>query len=235
MSVSHLDRQSYLLDQPCYVWTKQLTKENGATDLGLNVSLRSNSQQIGLTVISVVPNSIAFAGGIRPGDRVLAVNGQSVEGLNEQDAERLLSNTPTTVNLLLSRPINNWSSDRQQPILSDRSLLDISQIASRAPTPIQTTKRKTSNASIVLPVVEVIPEPKQSKNVENVSNSHLYQENKPSSSKTLSPINKSKLNSSFSDFSDEVADLDVIKPNNNFFLAQKPSTSQANLPVSNIG
>jgi len=62
-------------------------------------------------VSSVTPGSPAFRDGrIRPGDRILAINGQRINGVNERFAEKLIGKSGAIVRFVLSQAVVSQSS-----------------------------------------------------------------------------------------------------------------------------
>ena len=65
----------------------------------------SRNLDLGIFVQSVIPGGPAdLDGRLQPGDRIISINGQSLEGVGHRVAVDILSNAPTTVQLIVSQP-----------------------------------------------------------------------------------------------------------------------------------
>lgn len=67
-----------------------LTNQTSGEVSGIGIRLRLDSQTQRLTIVEPLDNSPASEAGLQPGDRILAIDGQSTEGMTVEDASRLI-------------------------------------------------------------------------------------------------------------------------------------------------
>ena len=73
--------------------------------VGIGIYLRQDPQSKRLIITAPIPGSPAEKAGLKPGDAILAVNGKSVIGMNEQQLSSLTQGPEgTTVSLTIQRP-----------------------------------------------------------------------------------------------------------------------------------
>jgi carboxyl-terminal processing protease len=68
----------------------QLTSQTSGELSGVGIRLQANDETGTLAVVEPIPNSPASAAGIRPGDRILAIDGKSTQGMSVEDASNLI-------------------------------------------------------------------------------------------------------------------------------------------------
>lgn len=81
---------------------QSLTNQTSGELSGIGIRLQVDDSTQTLTVVEPLENSPASAAGIRPGDRVLAIDGRSTVGMTVQEASRLIQGevgTPITLRL----------------------------------------------------------------------------------------------------------------------------------------
>jgi len=82
---------------------RRLTESTTGTYVGLGVQIDIRDGWI--TIIAPLPGSPAERSGIQPGDRLVAVDGQSTHGWTQEEATAALHGVPgTTVQVLIERP-----------------------------------------------------------------------------------------------------------------------------------
>lgn len=69
---------------------EQLTRQTSGELSGIGIRLRAAETTGALTVLEPLPNSPATAAGIQAGDRILAINGRSTQGMSVNDASELI-------------------------------------------------------------------------------------------------------------------------------------------------
>jgi len=69
---------------------RALTRQTSGELSGVGIRLEVNSETNALTVVEPLQNSPASVAGIRTGDRILAIDGRSTEGMSVEDASRLI-------------------------------------------------------------------------------------------------------------------------------------------------
>ena len=85
---------AYIKPEKMQAFEETLNQEFGG--VGMEVTMTPDTRQ--LTVVSPLPGSPAHEAGIRPGDRILGINGESTQGLSLSDAVKLMhGETGTTV------------------------------------------------------------------------------------------------------------------------------------------
>jgi carboxyl-terminal processing protease len=67
-----------------------LTSQTSGELSGVGIRLQANEETGALTVVEPIPNSPAAAAGIRVGDRILAIDGQTTDGMSVEDASSLI-------------------------------------------------------------------------------------------------------------------------------------------------
>lgn len=68
----------------------QLTSQTSGELSGVGIRLQANDETGALAVVEPLPNSPASEAGIRPGDRILAIDGKSTQGMSVEDASNLI-------------------------------------------------------------------------------------------------------------------------------------------------
>jgi carboxyl-terminal processing protease len=87
---------------------RALTRQTAGELSGVGIRLEVNSETNALTVVEPLQNSPASAAGIRTGDRILAIDGRSTEGMSVEDASRLIrGEAGTDITLRVSRAGSN--------------------------------------------------------------------------------------------------------------------------------
>ncbi|NES95907.1 MAG: PDZ domain-containing protein [Desertifilum sp. SIO1I2] len=82
-----------------------LTDQTSGELSGVGMSLEVQAETRDIVVVEPYQNSPAAQAGIQPGDRILAIDGKSTQGMNVEDAARLIrGRAGTEVMLRLSRP-----------------------------------------------------------------------------------------------------------------------------------
>ncbi|WP_404787563.1 S41 family peptidase [Altericista sp. CCNU0014] len=83
----------------------ELAQQTSGELSGIGARLELDKTTKALTVVEAMPNSPAFEAGLKSGDRILAVNGTPVRGLDVEKAVGLIRGKPnTTVKMKISRP-----------------------------------------------------------------------------------------------------------------------------------
>jgi len=67
-----------------------LTRQTRGVLSGVGIRLQAEEETGNLTVVEPIPDSPAAAAGIRTGDRILAIDGRSTEGMSVEDASSLI-------------------------------------------------------------------------------------------------------------------------------------------------
>ncbi|XP_053317697.1 tyrosine-protein phosphatase non-receptor type 13 isoform X2 [Spea bombifrons] len=90
--------------KPGEVYTVVLTKKDDSLGISVTGGVNTSVKHGGIYVKAVIPNGTAEADGrIQKGDRVLSVNGTSLEGATHKQAVEALRNTGQVVTLLLEK------------------------------------------------------------------------------------------------------------------------------------
>jgi carboxyl-terminal processing protease len=83
---------------------RALTRQTSGELSGVGIRLELNSETNALTVVEPLQNSPASTAGIRTGDRILAIDGRSTNGMSVEDASRLIrGEAGTEITLRISR------------------------------------------------------------------------------------------------------------------------------------
>ncbi|MBD2461762.1 S41 family peptidase [Oscillatoria sp. FACHB-1407] len=69
---------------------EQLTSQTSGELSGVGIRLQALEESGALAVVEPIPNSPASSAGIRAGDRILAIDGKSTEGMSVEDASSLI-------------------------------------------------------------------------------------------------------------------------------------------------
>lgn len=82
-----------------------LTSQTSGELTGIGIRLELDQKTQRLTVIEAIENSPALKAGIKAGDQILAIDGKSTQGLQVEDASKLIrGKVGTPVNLQIGRP-----------------------------------------------------------------------------------------------------------------------------------
>ena len=95
--------------------------------IGLTVVGGENTGRLdlGIFVKSITPGGPAdLSGNIQAGDRIIAINGHSLEGMPHHKAVELIRDSSDIVQLLISQPVEPYSGNGTLDIDSDASLMD---------------------------------------------------------------------------------------------------------------
>lgn len=85
-----------------------LTSQTSGELSGVGIRLELNEETSALTVVEPLQNSPASAAGIRTGDRILAIDGRSTDGMSVEDASRLIrGEAGTGITLRISRSLSD--------------------------------------------------------------------------------------------------------------------------------
>lgn len=79
-----------------------LTKQTSGEVSGVGIRMELNETTASLTVVEVLENSPALKAGVKAGDQILAIDGKLTQGLDVQDASKLIRgnvNTPITLQM----------------------------------------------------------------------------------------------------------------------------------------
>ncbi len=84
---------------------RSLTDQTSGELSGVGIRLEVSEKTKALTVVEPIENSPALKAGIKPGDRILSINGKSTKGMTVEDASNLIrGDVGTKVNLEIRRP-----------------------------------------------------------------------------------------------------------------------------------
>lgn len=84
---------------------RSLTDQTSGELSGVGIRLEVNEKTKALTVVEPIENSPALKAGLKPGDRILSINGKSTKGMTVEDASNLIrGDVGTQVNLEIRRP-----------------------------------------------------------------------------------------------------------------------------------
>ncbi|MGQ9872788.1 carboxyl-terminal processing protease CtpB [Leptodesmis sp.] len=84
---------------------RSLTDQTSGELSGVGIRLEVNEKTKVLTVVEPIENSPALKAGLKPGDRILSINGKSTKGMTVEDASNLIrGDVGTQVNLKIRRP-----------------------------------------------------------------------------------------------------------------------------------
>jgi carboxyl-terminal processing protease len=87
---------------------EQLTSQTSGELSGIGIRLQSQQETGDLLVVEPIPNSPASTAGIRPGDRILAIDGQSTQGMTVEQASNLIrGEVGTRITLRIDREGEN--------------------------------------------------------------------------------------------------------------------------------
>lgn len=83
---------------------ERLTNQTSGELSGVGMQLTLDEKTRQITVVNPLKNSPAMSAGIKPGDRILAIDGESTEGMSvEKAAEKIRGRVGTSITLTLSR------------------------------------------------------------------------------------------------------------------------------------
>jgi len=83
---------------------EQLTSQTSGELSGVGIRLRANEQTGELSVVEPIPNSPASTAGVQAGDRILAIDGKSTQGMSVESASNLIrGQAGTRITLRLQR------------------------------------------------------------------------------------------------------------------------------------
>lgn len=84
---------------------EQLTSQTSGELSGVGMRLKLDEATKAIIVVEPIKNSPAIKAGIKPGDRILAIDGQSTEGMTvDQAAEKIRGTVGTNVSVKVGRP-----------------------------------------------------------------------------------------------------------------------------------
>lgn len=83
---------------------ERLTNQTSGELSGVGMQLTWDEKTRQITVVNPMKNSPAMSAGIKPGDRILAIDGESTEGMSvEKAAEKIRGRVGTSITLTISR------------------------------------------------------------------------------------------------------------------------------------
>ncbi len=85
-----------------------LTEETSGETIGVGIDIEVNEKTGRLTVVNVLEKSSAFKAGIKPGDEILAIDGESTQGMIMEDVSKLIhGQVGTHITLQIGRPTHS--------------------------------------------------------------------------------------------------------------------------------
>ncbi len=118
--VAKLDRYCQYYDREAVA---QLNEEIDRQFAGIGVEIQVDPETKELVVTSPLPGSPAYQAGIRAGDCIVAVEGRAVQGMNLEEASRLMRGKPGTTVRLQVRP---FGTNELREIVLTRQMIKVS-------------------------------------------------------------------------------------------------------------